>query len=62
MVHDVYDDDINDDNDNSAITQLSTARLKFCTELSFPLTRKMAHPLHSLHQSLSDIELKSVFY
>lgn len=36
MVHDDYDDDNNDDNDNSAITQLSTAHLKFCTELPFP--------------------------
>ena len=32
----VYDDNNDDDNDNSAITQLSTAHLKFCTELSFP--------------------------
>ena len=36
MVHHDYDNDNNNDNDKSAITQLSTAHLKFCTELSFP--------------------------
>lgn len=36
MVHEDYEDDNNYDNDNSAITQLSAALPKFCTELSFP--------------------------
>ena len=61
MIHDDYDDDNNDDNDNSAITQLSTAHLKFCTVLSFPSYKQNGTPLHSLHQSLSDVELKSAF-
>jgi hypothetical protein len=37
MAHDDYDDDnTDDDKDKSAVTQLSTVHLKFCTVLSFP--------------------------
>jgi len=48
MVHDDYDDDNNDDNDYSAITQLSTAHLKVCTALSFSSYMQNGTPLSLL--------------